>query len=859
MLLHNIRLDLRYGTRTLLRNPGFTMVAVFALALGIGVNTVAFTAYKAIVLRPLDARDPGTMVNFTLHLQSGATNASFSYPDYQAYRDKTRSFSGVIAASIEELHRTDTGGVTGQRSSEGGASSEGSSPVRRPGRLGFNSAETVSAFIVSENFFSVLGVNALRGRTFESIPLTELAHSPSVLISENYWQNRFGGDPGVLGKTIQLNGAEFTIVGITPHNFVGTSIAVPNFWLPLSLYSLIHPESKRLDDRDDLFCRVFGRLAPGVTMRQAEAETSLLASQLRGLHGSHSDLSKEVTALISPGSPLPGKLNVGLRVTILLIMVAVGLVMVIACANVAGLQLARATTRQQEFGVRLSLGARRSRLVQQLLTESVLLGFLAGCVALLATWALLLVAVTKAAKVLPAEWTLVLNVRPDLQVFGYVLAISFVAGILFGLSPAIESSRSALSSIVRCVGTSSVRGYRLRNGFIIAQVSVSLALMIAGGMLVRSAIHTLYLKTGYDGEQVIDLSLEFPNESKYTANRKAALVQDLRTRLSALPGVVEITNSRAPTDNGGRRAAVSLDGSEPSPRNMHALLYYTWVQANYFQTLGVPMLLGHGFQAQSGEPERWAILSESAAGRLWPGENPVGRTLRLGTDEQFHKRGELLPDGPVWLVAGVVRDTRGVTVDHSDSQQVYLPLPEGRIADYPILVRTNSDPSLVIGAMDSTISAVDPDLSASVSTLQDMLRRTDAFIITSTSAAIASAISFFGLILASMGIYSTISYIVVLRTREIGVRIAIGARKWDILKQIIRESMRPVIVGVLVGILFATGVSLLLRRVLYGVSTIDAISFLGASLLFLLIALLASCPPAWRAMRVDPIIALRYE
>ena len=268
MLLHNVRLDLRYGTRTLLRNPGFTMVAMFALAIGIGVNTVAFTAYKAIVLRPLDARDPSTMVNFTLHLQSGAAKAMFSYPDYQAYRDRLRSFSGVIAASIEELHRTDAGGVMGQRSSEGGASSEGASPVRRPGRLGFNGAETVSAFIVSENFFSVLGVTAVRGRTFESIPLTELARSPSVLISENYWQDRFGGDPGVLGKTIQLNGAEFTIVGITPHNFVGTSIVVPNFWLPLSLYSLIHPESKRLEDRDDLFCRVFGRLVPGVTVRQ---------------------------------------------------------------------------------------------------------------------------------------------------------------------------------------------------------------------------------------------------------------------------------------------------------------------------------------------------------------------------------------------------------------------------------------------------------------------------------------------------------------------------------------------------------------------------------------------------------------
>jgi putative ABC transport system permease protein len=852
MLLHTITLDLRYGARILLRNPGFTAVSVFALALGIGVNTVAFTAYKALVARPLDARDPSTMVNFALRLQSGAASAMFSYPDYEAYRDRLRSFSGVIAVSIEELRLTDAGGIVGRRRSEAG------SLVGRPGRLGSNDMETVSAFIVSENFFSALGVTAMQGRAFESIPLTELARSPSALISENYWQRRFGGDPAVLGKTIRLNGAAFTIVGITPHNFVGTSIVAPSFWLPLSLYPSIHPASKRLEDRDDLFCRVFGRLAPDVSMRQAEAETSLLASQLRPLHGSQSDLSKEVTALISPGSPLPG-INAGLRVTILLIMVAVGLVMAIACANVAGLQLARATTRQQELGVRMSLGASRLRLVQQLLTESALLGFLAGCVALPATWALLHVVVIKVAEILPAEFTLVLNVRPDLQVFGYVFAISFVAGILSGLAPAIESSGSALASTVRGVGISSVRGRRLRNGLIITQVSISLALMIAGGMLIRSAINTLNLKTGYDGAHVINLSLEFPDESKYSGDRKVTLVQELGARLSALPGVVGITSSRAPTDNGGRRAAVSLDGSQPSARNMHALLYYTWVQANYFQTLGVPMLLGHGFQSRSGASERLAILSESAARRLWPGQNPLGRSLRLSADGQFHNQGELLPDGPVWLVVGVARDTRGAAVDGSDSQQIYLPLPEDRIADYPVLVRTNSDPRSVIRAMGSVISAVDPDLAASVSTLQDMLSRTDAFLITVTSAAIASVISLFGLILVSMGIYSTISYIVVLRTREIGVRMAVGAQKRDILIQMIRESMRPVVVGLVVGMFFAAGASLLLRRVLYGVSAIDAVSFAGASLFFLVIALVASCPPAWRAMRVDPIVALRYE
>jgi predicted permease len=857
ILFETLRQDLRYGVRTLLRNAGFTTVSVFTLALGIGVNTTAFTAYKAFVARPLDAHDPGTMVNFALRLQSGITKAEFSYPDYEAYRDHLHSFSGVIAIAIDQLRLTDAGGIAIPRSADSG-SLIGKLGLLRPAA---SNTESASTFIVSENYFSILGVPALRGRTFDSISRSELTASPSVLISENYWERRFSGDPAVLGKSIRLNGVIFTIIGITPHNFVGTSVAVPDFWLPLNLDQLIHPQSHRLRDRDDLWCRVFGRLAPRVSMTQAQAETTLLTSHLRTLHGPQSELNKEdVAAWISPGSPLPGKMNAGLRLTILLIMLATGMVLVIACANAASLQLARATTRQREVSVRLSLGAGRPRLIRQLLTESALLGVLAGCVALPLTWALLHVAITKAAEALPAEYgTLVLNVNPDFEIFAYVLAVSFFAGILFGLAPAVESSRSALFSTVRSTGTSSIRGHRLRDLLVAAQVAVSLTLMIAGSMLVRSAIHALSMNTGYDGEHVVDLSLQFPEESKYTAEHKAVLVRNLRTRLAALPGVAAITSARAPNDNGGRRAAVSLNGQRPSIRNRHAMAYYTWVQANYFQTLGIPLFLGRSFPSPAREQEHSAILSKSAARRLWPGQNPIGRTLRLGTEAQFHNKGELLPDGQIWQVLGVVRDTRGVTLDGSDSEQIYLPLPEDRLQDYPVLVRTLANPTLAMRAMDRDVSAVDPSLTASTSTLQEMLRQTDAFLIDSTSAAIASTISLFGLLLASMGIYSTVSYMVVLRTREVGIRMAIGARKRDILGLMVREMLRPALAGLLAGMVLAAGASQFLRGVLYGLSTVDPVSFAGASLLFLAIALVATWPPARRAMRIDPMVALRYE
>jgi predicted permease len=855
ILLDTLLQDLRYGARTLFRTARFTAVSIAALALGIGVNTAVFTAYQAFILRPLDARHPATMVNIALRLRSGVTSAKFSYPDYEAYRDHLHSFGGVIAFSIDQLRVTGAEGLGSPRSAEVGS---------LMGRLRLlppnpSNAEFATTFMVSENYFGVLGVTAVGGRTFDAITPRDLAASSAVLISENYWRRRFASDPSALGASIRLNGAAFTIVGITPHDFVGTSVIVPDFWLPLSLDPLVHPDSNRLRDRDDLCCRLFGRLASGVSQAQAQAEITVLASNLRMLHDPHADTSKDVTAVISPGSPFPGELDARVRMAIVLIMVGVAMVLMIACANAASLQLARATTRQQELGLRLSLGASRLRVIRQLLTESALIGLLAGGVALPFTWALMHVAVTWAAEAMPVDFgTLVLNVNPDLRIFAYVLAISLFAGILFGLAPALESSRSAIVAAIRGAGASPARS-RLRHVLVGAQVAVSLALMIAGGLLVHSADRTLSMDTGYSGEHVIDLKLQFPNGSTYTTDRKGVLVRDLRTRLSALPGVTAITSARAPDDNGARKAAVSLNGEPPSAQNRRAVLYYTWVQANYFQTLGIPLLLGRGFQSQVGQPEQAAILSESAAQRLWPGQDPIGRSLRLGTDEQFHERGELLPDGPTWQVIGVARDTRGVTLDGSDSAQVYVPLPADRVQDYPMLVRVDADPTLVMRAIDPLIPAVDPNLMASTSTLHEMLRRTDAFLAASLSAAIASTISLFGLLLASMGLYSTVSYMVVLRTHEVGIRMAIGANRRNILALMMREGARPVLAGLLVGLLLAGGVSRLLRGVLYGLDTVDAVSFAGASLFFLMIAAVATWLPSRRAMRVDPLTALRYE
>ena len=851
ILPQTILQDLRYGARILCRNAGFTAVAVFALAIGIGINTAAFTAYKAFFLRPLDGPDSGEMVNIALHLRSGDLQPLFSYPDYRSYREQSHSFSGLIASSFpQSLRLSVTGGVASQRDSGPGTLMQKSGCSLAP-----SLPKPPSHYWFRRIIFRFWGSRQIRGRLFQGE-----TSSPTVLISENYWQKRFAGDPKILGKIVHLNGSVFTVAGITPHNFVGTSLVVPDFWLPLSSQPSVFPDDDWLRDRENLSLHVYGRLAPGRSIAEAQTEMTLLADHLRTLHDPHTNLGKPATAVLWPGSPfpLPIKHYAGLRYAVLLIMAAVGMVLVIACANVASLQLARAASRQKELSMRLSLGASRVRIIRQLLTESALLGLLAGLSALLVSWAMLQVLVVVAQSELPASFgSLVYHVTPDLGIFAYAFLLSLVAGVLFGLAPALESSGAALSSVARAgSGTSPIRSRRLRDFLMALQVTVSLVLMIAGAMLVRSSIRALKMDTGYNAKQIVSLNLQFPEGANYSAVGKAALVRELRTRLSNLPGAATITSAWAPDGNGLRTAAVSLNGEKPSPQNTKLVLYYTYVQANYFETLGIPLLIGRGFSSQ---PEPTVILSESTAQLLWPGQNPIGRTLRLGTDGQFHGKGEQLPDGPAYQVIGIARDTRGILMDGSDAEQIYIPLPQNRIQDYPILIRTHADPTQLMNSIGSVISSIDPNLFASASTLDDLLRTTPSFAAASFSAAIATTVGLLGLFLAAMGIYGTVSYIVVLRTREVGIRMALGANKRNIMRLMLLEGMRPVFAGLLVGMSLAVGVSYLLRGVLYGISAVDSISFLSVSTLFLAIALLASYFPSRRAMRVDPVVALRYE
>jgi predicted permease len=854
ILTETLLQDLRYAARMLRRNLGFSAVAVLALGLGIGVNTAVFTAYKAMVARPLDARRPSELVNLGLIRNSAADapDPAFSYPDYQSYRDSAHSFSGVIAYSPEHMTLTDAGSAIGQRDAVAGSLA---------GKLGLlphgaGHAELASVFVVSENYFQVLGVAPFRGLGFESIGAQTLVASPSVLISENYWRERFGSDSAVLGRTIRLNGAAVTVVGITPRGFTGTNIFTPDFWLPISLEPLMHGDPNWLHDRENRRYRLFARLAPGVSARQAQAEMTLLTDHLRGLHDPQSEAAKPATAMVWPGSPWPIPVRFyGLMVPILLIMLAAAMILIVACANVGSLQLARARSRQNELRTRLSLGASRGRVIRQLLTESSALAVIAGAVALPFTWVVLQIGVSLLGRAFPAQYgSLIFEVTPDAATFAYVFLISLISGVLFGLAPALESSRSALSLSERS-STSPAESRRVQGVLIAAQVAFSLVLMIAGSLLIHSAIHSLKIDPGYDSGRVVALEFRFPEGSTYSHARQLAVVRELRARVAALPGVASVTSGRPPADDAYVTSALPLDSEKLNQRAIR----YTYIQSNYFETLGIPLFLGHGFESKGGQPAYQAVLSESAARALWPGQNPVGRGLRLSATPDEVVRPSARIEGPVYRVIGVVGDTRGAEFDGSDAPRVYLPLADDRLADRPILIRTLSNPAPVIKAIDPLVSSTEPDLVASTSTLEETLRRSAPFIASSFAAAIAIPLGLLGLLLATMGIYGTVSYVVLLRTREVGIRMAIGAQKRDVLALILGESTRPVMAGLLAGMILAVGASELLRGVLYGLDAVDAVSFAGVALLFLLIALVAAYPPARRAMRVDPAVALRYE
>jgi predicted permease len=541
---------------------------------------------------------------------------------------------------------------------------------------------------------------------------------------------------------------------------------------------------------------------------------------------------------------------------------AAALVLLIACANVASLQLARSAARQREIGIRLSVGAGRGRVIQQLLTESAVLGVLSGAASMLAAWWALHLLMIEISTSLPTEWgNIALHVQPDGYVFLYVFSVSLVAGVLFGLAPALESSRPDLSSALKDAGARfglHISNTRLRDLLVGTQVAISLLLLISAGLLIRGSIRGTVLNPGYETKSVIWMDLNFPPGFNFNHARQLADVRQLREKTRNLTGVQSVTSGNAPDSGGLRTAALSLSGAKPPALNPRTL-FYSYVAANYLQTLGIPLLSGHSFGQDTVSPARVAILSESAAAQLWPGLNPIGRTFILDATNQFHGSNELIPDGNSYEVIGVAEDTGGITPGGGDAIKAYLPLPSDRIDQYSLLVRTNGEAKRLIPELSTQVQTVDGRLVVYAETLDGLFTSTPNFVMSRLAALFAAGIGFLGLLLACVGIYGAVSYAVVRRTREMGIRMALGAAKWDVLRLVLKESAGPVFVGLCVGVLLAAATGRALRALLFGMSTLDPVSFAGVAALFAFVALMAAYFPARRATLVDPMVALRCD
>ncbi len=542
-------------------------------------------------------------------------------------------------------------------------------------------------------------------------------------------------------------------------------------------------------------------------------------------------------------------------------MAAVGLVLLIACANMASLQLARSASRQKEIGVRIAIGAGRARLVRQLLTESALVATLAGGLGLLLSWWTLRFLVQEVAASLPTVWgTLALQVDPDIHIFAYTILISFVAGILFGLAPALEASKPNLTSVLKEEGAAfggRLGKARLRNLLVSVQVAVCLVLLICAGLLVRGSNRALTLDPGFETKRILCMEIELPPGLGYSQDKRAALVHHLVERFCAVAGVVSVSRGHPPGVGGQRTASISIDGQKFMSNGRRVEVHYSYVSSDYFRALGIPVLQGRSFseeEARASAPV--VVISQATARKFWPGQDPIDKQLLLDASDQFHD--ELFPASRLSRVIGVARDIRNVWLNELDESYVYLPMPPDQWHDQ-MFVRTQGNPNAVISALGGEVQAVDPNVTVLAESLDGALTNNPAFVFSRVGAIFSSAIGLLGLILASVGIYGMASYAVAQRTHEVGVRMALGAHRNDVLRLILGQSLRPVILGVVPGLMGAAAASHVLRALLFGLSTLDPLAFGGISLFLVGVALLASYTPARRATKVDPMVALRYE
>ena len=860
--INSLMQDSRFGLRMLRKNAGFTAMAVLALALGIGVNTSVFTAFDAVALRPRQVKDPDRLVG-VYRTAEGVIHGGFSYPDYVYHRDRSKTLSDLALWS---------GGMHVTTSDLSVAPSEDVAHVA--GALGFHlpqllqgGVERLSCVFVSGNYFRLLGAEPAAGRLF--LPEDDRVGAlPVVVLSGNFWSSQFHSSPKVVGSTIHLNGVAFTIVGVTPVDYLGTLLTAPVLWAPVAAGPVLGNGTREsLENRSVPVGIVYGHLKAGTSLLDADAELNVLAGQLRSAYpeaernsGVRVVSEREFEHIDSEAWPI-----------VAATMGAVALLLLIACANVASLLLARGAARRREIGVRLSLGAGRGRLLQQLLVESTLIALFAGAVGLpLASWTLHLL-VLEIASAIPSYWgAIALQVTPDIRIFGYTVLISLLTGVAFGLTPALQALRTDVNSALKDNG--SVLGQqlsksRLRDLLIVAQVAACLVLLINSALLLRGSQRALHIDPGFASTHVVHLSLEMYEPSMgYGHARLLQLNRQLIEAMGNLPGVSSVTQaSRSPASGGNRFVQVAAADRKPptshEDEDERPAVGYSYILPNYFETLGIRIVKGRTFTVQEAEAEALVVvISEATARRFWPGQNPIGKRLVIGSaNAQPLFADERVPYSPGSEVIGVVRDVRSLFLSKVDESYLYLPLSATHYWTSTLLVRTTGRGSSMLPAIGSTVRRVDAKFPVVVAPLDWMVSFDPYFVISRIGGVLSSIVGTLGLFLACLGVYGMVGYSVVERTHEIGIRMALGAQPPQVLGLVLRASARPMVFGTAIGIALSAAIARLLSAMLFGLNPMDAISFAGVSLLLIVVALFAGWLPARRATRVDPMVALRYE
>lgn len=811
--METLLIDIRYGVRSLLKRPGFTAVAAVTLALGIGATTTIFSVVNGILLRPLPGISrPDRLIDVHATAPGGSSFHSFSHSEFLYYREQTNLLDGLIAYTGTPFNMN-----------------TGAQPER------------VYGMVVSGNYFDVLGTRPSQGRFFLAEEDQTPGTHPVVVLSYGLWQQRFGSNPTILGKNITLNGRSFSVIGVAPEGFRGTRAGMmPDIWVPLMMRN-----GAEREERGSRGLEMIGRLKEGVTIAQVQGAMSSLANQLAE---TYPETNRGLGIDLRAASPVPGQVRGAVIGFMAILMLIVGLVLLIACTNVGAMTLARANARRKELAIRLAVGAGQWRIVRQLLIESVLLFLIGGGAGiLLAVWAIRFLLAYK----MPSDVPVSLDLGIDFRVLLFTLLVSLATGFVFGLLPALQASQTDVLTALKNDSPAGTQRSRTRSAFVIAQVAISLVLLITASLFLRSLRNASTIDLGFHPEGVETVTFDLDTQG-YKEAQGREFYRDIQQRVAALPGVQSVSLARmVPLNGSNMKVSVNVAGSG-APEEQRATVGLNVVDSGYFETMDLPILRGRGFSDadKPGSPAV-AVINETMARRFYPGDDisaALGKSFS-GLERQEGGRVEII---------GVVKDAKYDTLGEDPQAFVYQPYQQSYSGEMTMHIRTTTNPAGVLASVRREVASLDKDLP-----LLNVMPLTEQIGVSllplRLAATIGGTLGLVGVLLAAIGIFGIVNYSVSQRTREIGIRMALGARTWDVLRMVMRQGLWLAVVGVVIGLAISFALTRALGSLLYGVGATDPIVFIGTSLLLVAVAFIASYQPARRATKVDPLVALRYE